>query len=791
MNRSEMFVISHPKSIIAATLAVTIGFVAVLVQRGLSFNGSPETLTRDDNALRFFNDVRSTFGDDRVIVVALTTGDVFTEEFINRLYRLTRRISALEGVDEAMSLTNLHIARRDSEGVRIENVILPETFGPRYDDERINTIKQEVTRDPLYARHYVSADGRSAAISVFLKPLVEEQTRVVVDEIERAAKEEAGEDELMLAGIPIMDARAIESMVTDMLICSPVAGLLCFVVFLAVFRSFWGAMLPMAALIIGLVWTFGLMTLVDRPVTFATLPLPTVLMAVGSSFIFHVLNQYHISVSKLDSSLDKSEWQAAWNDGLKFITPVVLVSGTITMAGFGSLASSSVPTVRDMGIFEALGVGAMLILSLAFIPAVLAMLSKRALRISGAPQKDYAAWLNNMLRSFTALILFRRRSVLLVSLAITLLIGAGVARLRVNTDYLRIFPESSETVRAAEKLHERLAGAATIQVVVSGARGAVARPDFLQAVAAVEEFSLAQPGVDAAISVADIIKRLNSVVYHAANGGETIPEDGERIESLFDDFLSQDKSILRLVNEDRSRAIIVLRTNLFGSNELRGLTNKIESWARARLPQGVSAQTTGSFVLLNDASDEVADSQLSSLAIALVSIYLMMVVLFRSLRTALLALIPNLLPIICYFGFLGWMGITLDITTSLVASAALGLAVDNAVHMIRRYHQALKERGGNLATDEGWVMWLTMLRTGKPMVLANLMLLAAFLIFMLSSFIPVRVAGLLWAVTIFACLAANLFFLPALIKSSYFARIEPGNKRADEQVYAGVKNISD
>jgi predicted RND superfamily exporter protein len=244
---------------------------------------------------------------------------------------------------------------------------------------------------------------------------------------------------------------------------------------------------------------------------------------------------------------------------------------------------------------------------------------------------------------------------------------------------------------------------------------------------------------------------------------------------MFSNFLSNDESIYRLVSRDGSRAIIILRTNLFSSNELRELTDKLQEWSVANLPAGTSARATGSFILLNDASDAVAASQLSSLAIALVSIYIMMVILFRSFATGLLALIPNLLPIICYFGFLGWTGITLDITTSLVASAVLGLAVDNAVHMIRRYRQCVKERasasnGAYSKEDEGWAMWMTMLRTGKPMVLANLMLMAAFLIFVLSSFVPVRTAGLLWAVTIFACLAADLIFLPVLMKTKLFAR---------------------
>jgi predicted RND superfamily exporter protein len=278
--------------------------------------------------------------------------------------------------------------------------------------------------------------------------------------------------------------------------------------------------------------------------------------------------------------------------------------------------------------------------------------------------------------------------------------------------------------------------------------------------------------VDAAVSVADIVRRLNSLLD--AKRSEEIPKEPSRLQDIFDDFLSQDESISRLVNSNRSAVVIVLKTNLYSSNELRDLTTRIVQWSEANLPAGVSARPTGSTVLLNDASDAIAASQTDSLAIALVSIYLMMVILFRSFATALLALIPNLLPIICFFGFLGWTGIYLDITTSLVASAALGLAVDNAVHTIRRYRQCLHGRGRITEENEAWAMWLTLLRTGKPMVLANVMLTAAFLVFMLSSFVPVRTAGLLWAVTIIACLASDLIFLPALMKNWPFARVSPG-----------------
>ena len=123
MNQTLKFVVFHPKTIIALSLAITALFAACIAVRGISFNGSPETLTRKDQELEFFNEVRTTFGDDRVIIVALTTADVFTPEFIEKLDRLTRRLKSVNGVSDAISLTNLQAMRRDAEGIRIESLI--------------------------------------------------------------------------------------------------------------------------------------------------------------------------------------------------------------------------------------------------------------------------------------------------------------------------------------------------------------------------------------------------------------------------------------------------------------------------------------------------------------------------------------------------------------------------------------------------------------------------------------------------------------------------------------------
>lgn len=778
MTQFAKLIVGHPKAIITAILIVTLIHLAIILIRGVSFNGSPETLARKDETFRFYNETRAIFGDDRVIVVGITTADVFTAEFLRRLDRLTDRLGSLAGVDQAISLANAKAISRADGDVRVGRLIGSGSLFQ--DDDTFARLKNEVTRDPLYVRHYVSADGRTAGVDVFLKSLDESEAREVAEQVERAARSEADGDEVFLSGVPIVDARGIKSMLRDMLVLSPAAAVLCFLVFLLAFRTWWGAALPMSGLLIGLIWTIGLMSLFGRPITIATLSLPTTMMAVGSSYMFHVLNQFRVSMAPVGPATKIRSKRLAWIDGLTFIGPAVIVSGTATMAGFGALASSSVPTARDMGIFEALGVLALLVLTVAFIPAALSLLPRYALGRT-SKHRDYAKPLNKVLSGITALALFRRRDVVIATIAATLLIGAGALRLQVNTDYLRIFPRGSQIVADAEKLHERLSGAATVQLVVSGAPGSVTDPEFLRAVSSLEHFSLTQPGVDAAVSVADIVGRINDVLLGTSTSSPNIPTDRARLTSILRDYLSNDVLVSRLVSPDNSRAVVVLRANLFSSNELRELTRSIGNWVTQNLPSTVTVTPTGSIILLNDASDAVAASQSSSLAIALVTIYLMMVVLFRSFATALLALIPNLLPIICYFGFLGWSGTALDITSSLVASAVLGLAVDNAVHMIRRYRQCTAERGvpsegtRSVATaNDGWAMWLTMLRTGKPMVLANGMLIAAFLIFVLSSFVPVRIAGLLWAAGISVCLISDLIFLPVLMRTKLFARAALG-----------------
>jgi predicted RND superfamily exporter protein len=773
--------VSYPWAVIAVTLGITLAMGSVIAIRGIHFNGSLESLARKDSDSEFYDQVKGSFGDDRVIVVALTTDDIFTPQFVNKLAKLTSELGAVPGVEEAQSITNIKSIRRVGDDVVVDKLVPPGAS-----EEELKTLRAGVVTDPIYVKNYVSEDGRTAGINVFLKQMDESATRQVAREVSRIARAGAGHDDLILAGVPIMDDVGINSMTRDMLLCSPLAALVCAVIFFLAFRSVWGAVLPMGAIMIGITWTLGLMSLMHRSITIATLSLPIILFAVGGSYMFHVLNQHRLSMTGgvggpgrggISKSVTQGQnWfeplypgagdpKIDWLWGLRFILPAVLVSGLTVIAGFGALASSSIPTARDMGLFDTLGVAAILVITITFVPAMLTVIKPERMGINRtrAEHHHYPGLMTRVLGNITSIVLHRPGLVLGICGILVIAAMAGLTRLRVNTNYLKIFPASSRMVRDTNQLHERLAGVSTIELIVTGPPGMVYSPQALKNIDSLEQFAREQPGVDSAISIVDIVKRVSSTLdpHQAA---DSVPSTEESTRRIYQDYLAGQRSVSRLAevgqNQNGSRAAIVVRTNIFGSDEVHGLIDSINRWSREHLGPGLEARATGSVVLLNDASDAVGASQVSSLAIALTSIYIMMVALFASPLIGLVALIPNVVPVLWLFGFLGATGIPLDITTSLVATSALGLAVDNAVHMIRRYRQCSSEVG-----EDGWTMWLTMHRTGRPMILANLTLMAAFSVFMASSFVPVRMAGLLWVVTIAGCLGADLFLLPVLMKA--------------------------
>jgi predicted RND superfamily exporter protein len=541
--------------------------------------------------------------------------------------------------------------------------------------------------------------------------------------------------------------------------------------------------LPLATIGIGLLWLLGLMAFFNAHFTLLALMLPTLMLAIGCSYMIHVLNQVGIAawvadVNSRSTSLTpgqsgqfhqsatrnpRSDCLAAIEQAMRFINLPVMVSALTIIAGFLSLAFSEVPAIRSTAVYAAIGAAFTMILSLTFIPAVLAILPSQVTKFRSG-QSDLPTGMVKLLVETGRWATSHQTLLYILTAVIVIASVIGVFRIRIEIDFFKFLkPHSEERIGLAE-INRRLSGPVPFEMVVEGQQaGAIEKPDVLGRIADLQTFAegLKIPTgerIDRALSVADFIKHLNRAFHGGDPQQYVIPPD----EEVIADLLSDRDQLKGFLTEDGRAARILLRSNLTGSQAMAAAVRDIERRGRELLPE-FRVYATGTFVLLNRTSDQIAGEQEQSIAIALVTIFLMLAALFRSLRVGITALVPNLVPVLFFFGFMGWRGIPLNLTTSLVASVVLGLAVDNAVQFIVRFRRVQRE---GLSLRDAIIE--SMRLSGRPIIYANVALAATFAIFAVSNFEPIASFGLLSAVTILGCLIEDLVLLPSRLTSPVF-----------------------
>jgi uncharacterized protein len=661
-------------------------------------------------------------------------------------------------------------------------VSLPPDPQPAIERSATEEIRRLATGDRLYAGNLVSADSRTAALNVLLKSELPTATRHVITRQIYDLARDAGFNQVYFAGDPFTQWRSTESVKGDLRLFLPLTLVFIALLLWLYFRSFIAVALLMLTIGVGLLWLMGLMAWLESHFTILALMLPTLMVAVGCSYMVHVINQIGISHSGLrggrrgdgatgrveeredggreDLSHGRQVALTAIEEALRFISLPVIVSALTIIAGFLSLAFTAIPAVRSTAIYSAVGAAFTMILSLTLIPAALALMGERAIRFRVGLAGGMVKLLEGLGRWATS----NQTPLYILTAALVAFSAIGASRILIDIDYFHFSKPNSETSVGLAEINKRLSGAVNFDIVVEGRNaGAIETPEVLRRIAELQAFAETRKnadgqGVDRALSVVDFVKHVNRAFHDNDARYYDLPSD----EGVVGELLSDRERLRQFLTSDGRIARILVRSDLSGSQAMAATIREIEARGRELLPD-FRVFATGTFVMLNRTSDQIAGEQLRSVTIALVTIYLMLSTLFGSLRVGFTALVPNLIPILFFFGFMGWRGVELNLTTSLVASVVLGLAVDNAVQFIARFRRA--QAGG---PDLREAILESMRLSGRPIIYANVALAATFAIFFFSNFKPIASFGLLSAVTIIGCLIEDLVLLPSRLTSPVF-----------------------
>ena len=809
----DRLILAYPKIILLLTLLVVagLGYQA----RKLEIDASAETLMlENDKDLQFTRLVAERYGSSDFLVISyIPNEDLFADTVLADLASLRDELEALDGVESVLSILDVPLLESPPRSIKELVGDVQTLESPTIDKE---LARQEFQNSPIYRNLLVSPDLRTTALQVNLHddPLYKEllkrrnelrqrsttglssaeatefsevkarfkahrdATRAEqhrnIAEVRAIMDQHRGTADLFLGGVSMIADDLITFIKSDLRIFG--AGVICLLALTlwVVFRQRRWVVLPIFCSVISVVVTCGLLGAFGWEVTVISSNFISLQLIITMAITIHLIVRYRELICK---SPGASQHQVVLETVMSMIRPCSFAVLT-TVAGFSSLILCDILPVINFGWMMSAGIFVSLLLTFLIFPTML-MLLPAQVPISCVVHFS----LTRVLARFTE---SRGKTVLILSLL--LLIGSvvGSSRLVVENSFIDYFRESTEIYQGMKIIDEELGGTTPLDVIIDFA------DTETRQIAIIEDTS------------EDIFDELDAEFELEKDEAQYwfTAQRMEHVEAVHDylDSLPASGKVLslgtmlkvgRMINENKDldnfklalvynelpeayRKIILSPYVSVENNQVRfslRVRDSEKNLRRNELLKTIKQDITqdlgfepervklaGLLLLYNNMLQSLFSSQIQTLGAVVAALMLMFLVLFRSLKISLIAIIPNLLSVGTVLGFMGWVGIPLDMMTITIAAISVGIAVDDTIHYIHRFEREYQSDGDYIAA-----MHRCHGSIGYAMYYTSVVIIVGFSILVLSNFIPSIYFGLLTALAMVIALVASLTLLPCLI----------------------------
>ena len=725
--------LGHP----ALCLAFWLGVCLLLTPGVLRLRIETSTdslLDRESAKWEYYEATQRSFGGDEIIVVMLRSEEPYDPELLEAVSLLSERFRRLSGVRRVDSLSTVPLIESTPEGDLSLEPALAGGIPSTQEEQRV--LARRIEMDRVAPGGLISADGRAVGINLVLQEGAGDEYGAILADIDSIESE----FHLVRSGVPVFRIAATSRTSRELLIFVPLTVLVIGVLLLLFFRTPQAPVLALGASGIAVWIVMGTMGYLGSPLTISTVILPPVLLALGSAYGMHFLTsaEGERPTTRLRASLDR-------------VALPVMLSGLTTAIGFIAASFVRIQAVRDVSGYGALGVLMLVAVCLTALPA--------ALQLWPLPDRPrrHERWLGPKAASQLVSFVARHpRWIALAGTALLVVAGLGISQVHVETDAVLLFPASDPIRTSYDEIRAELSGISPMNVVIEtvGDRS-IAEPEVLAAIDGLQAHLAGLPDMGKVLSIADLLRQLNGGFNE--DPAQPLPGDEEVIEQYLLLLASKDY-YYDLITPDHRAANVLLRVDNNGSGALMAVSAEAESWWRENGPEGTRAQTTGIMYEYARSEDRIAEGQIRGLFFALATIGLIMLMIFSQPWLALLALIPNALPLAVAFGAMGLLGVPLDAGTVFVGSLALGIAVDDTIHELTEFHRCRISGASVFQSLEGAFALVL-----RPLVYTTVIVAAGFATLGVSSFTYTRNLGVITAGVMVLCLLADLFLLPMLL----------------------------
>ena len=748
MERLADLLLRHPKAWTAGLALLLVLAAAYLGAVGIRFDNNLENfLPAGDPLIQEYRAfVEDYEPDDDFIAVAFTVEDAFAYPTLRDLALLTDTLAAMDGVRDVVSLTTAEGLRGTATGIDVSPLV-----GRVVDDPaRLAEQRRAVLADSFAVGYVVNPEGTAVALFVQLEEGANtfDQRDRVIREVE--ARMAAFPYEAHYSGFPYLRNNYVNKLRVETVKYVALSSVLILLVLGGLFRNWVGTLVPLSVVLLACMATVAIMMVTGAAIDVMTSTIFSIILVVGVADAMHLLAKYYAGLGR---GLDK---RAAVRETLVKLGAATFLTSATTAVGFITLSTSPIVPMQRFGVFTAVGVLVAFAVSIVLLGAILLWArtptQEQVERIGRGSFDRLFLWVDRVAEH-------RRWAIVAMGALLLVLGGVGATGLRLNTFVNDDLGPNSEAYQHMTFFQDNIVSPFSLELLLQASEPeAFKEPERLRQVDRVADYLRAQPEVTRVVSGVDLLEGLNRALHADSAQYARVPASRElAAQYLFLLELTDEELLRRFLDYDLQEARLAIMMDDVGSARMKGFRADLDSVLAAEAPD-LQATQTGTIVLAANLADYLVESLLWSIGLAFVFVSGLMGVLFRNAKLVLIALVPNVLPLVVIAGVMGIVGIDIKPATAVIFSIAFGIAVDDTIHVLARLRQ---EIAAGLPLREA--LRETLLGTGRAVVLTSIVLLGGFGVLMTSEFQSVVYLGGLVSLTVGLALFADLFLLPALL----------------------------
>lgn len=731
-------------------LAITVWLTYSIKDISFDYNFEHFFPVESDDA-SFYYDFRNRFGSDNefILIGIQREKSIYDASFLNKVDSLCKTIQSFENVRSVTSITSLKLPIVNTFGIieiPVINLQNPENLVQ-------DSIK--IAEVGNLSGSLISSDYKSLAIYIRHRDQISKSASDSLLENIEASTARLISEKTYITGKLKSERAYLNKTKFELLLFMSVSFVLVTFFLWLTFRNFWGVVVPLTVVLLAILWTVGIMAVTGKEIDIMIILMPCILFVVGMSDVIHITSQFY---EKIEEGYEKVVAIRLSLEEVGFATFLTCIS---TSVAFLTLNTTSIQPIRDFGTYTAIGVVVAYILSITLLPFILMHVKNPDQFKVHVRQVRWDSFLRKLIKT-----VFRNPGkIIIASIAMVAFAVVGINTIEVNNSVLDDLDENDPIKQEFRFFDAHFSGVRGFELSVTAQKpGTILSWESLQEMIKLEDYLQKDYHVGAIVSPLGLLRGFNQATHDGDSEWYKLPENAQEnaiLLSQLQPWLKR-KEVRQLLSEDLSEARMSGRIRDKGSKAV-GIRNAgLEKFLQEQSFKHIKTRITGSSDLIDKSNEYLTDNMLQGLSLDIFALMLIIAIIFRSWRMMLISVLPNIIPLAMIAGLMGWAGIEMKVTISIIFSIAFGIAVDDTLHLLSRLKVEL-----NKGYKFQKALMITYLSTGKAMILTAVVIAAGFSTLMLSNFKSTFYVGLLISLTLLFALLAELILMPVLLMWIY------------------------